>query len=187
MNTLQNISALTHRSMLSYNKQHDSRLEAIIDDLTPCLKHRESGRIYDTEVRLFTNADLLQTHGWSFNWSQYFKLQGFEVYKLLIRGQDRIEGLVCLEPQENFIFVHLVESAPWNVGSSEKEFIGVGAHLFSIACKRSFELGFEGYICFEPKTKLFVHYERELKAVSIGRGRMALATQAARELVDIYF
>lgn len=39
--------------------------------------------------------------------------------------------------------VYLVENAPWNIGSERQEFIGVGAHLFAIACKRSFEAGCE--------------------------------------------
>lgn len=151
------------------------------------MSQTSSGETYDTEVSIFTNADVPQTHQWNFDWGEYSQTDGYEVYKLLIRGQDRIQGLVCLEPQENFVFVHLVESAPWNIGTATKEFIGVGAHLFAIACKRSFELGSEGYICFEPKTRLFSHYENELLAFKIGRSRMALDTRAAQRLVDIYF
>ncbi len=43
----------------------------------------------------------------------------------------RIEGLICLEPRSGFVFVHLVENAPWTIGDRTQEFIGVGRHLFA--------------------------------------------------------
>ena len=177
----------TLQSMLQYNKESHGDLDTWIDELTPCLKHRLSGEIYETDVQSFTLEDLTQTQKWNFKWRQYFTYPNYELYKLVIRGQNRIEGLICLEPDENFLFVHLVESAPWNIGSKEQEFIGVGAHLFAVACRRSFELGFDGFICFVPKTGLIQHYQQELHAILIGNGRMALGTEQAQRLIDIYF
>lgn len=179
------------QSMLSYKKKGNGLLvDMIIDKLTPCLTHRVSQEHYDTSVKLFTQSDFSQVHEWQFRWNEIFsnlEFQNAEAYKLFIKGQNRIEGLICLEPDENFIFVHLVESAPWNIGSTTKEFIGVGAHLFAVACKKSFELGFDGYVCFEAKTKLMNHDQDSLGAYRISSTRMAIDTESARVLVATYF
>lgn len=177
----------TLQSMLSYSKELNGDLETWIDELTLCLKHRLSGEIYETDAESFTHVDLQQTRKWNFKWRQYFSYPDYELYKLVIRGQNRIEGLICLEPDEGFVFVHLVESAPWNIGSENQEFVGVGAHLFAVACRRSFELGYEDFICFVPKTGLITHYQQELDAILIGNGRMALGTEQAKRLINIYF
>lgn len=182
------VQTKTLQDMLSYNKQHAYFVDVRIDDLTTCLKHRLSGEIYDTEFQRLADKDLEQVNGWNFNWADCLHKPEYEVYKLTVYGHDIIQGLISLEPQSNFVFAHLVESAPHNVGRQTQEFIGVGAHLFAIACKRSFELGCEGYVCFEPKTKLAGHYRNTLKAEPIGRSsRMAIGTSAACELVEIYF
>ena len=127
-------------SMLSYKRKVNlPPINVVVDELTPCLTHRLSLENYDTHVDLFNESDLQQVCDWQFQWDMFFRnveFQNAEVFKLLIKGQHRIEGLISLEPDDNFIFVHLVESAPWNVGSDMQEFIGVGAHLFAFACKK---------------------------------------------------
>ncbi|MCG5252374.1 hypothetical protein MCW62_13745, partial [Brevibacillus agri] len=67
-------------------------------------------------------------------------------------------------PNELWVDVYVAESALWNIGSAKKEFVGVGPHLFAIACKKSFDLGFGGWVAFFAKTNLIEHYrfsERE--------------------------
>jgi hypothetical protein len=48
-----------------------------------------------------------------------------------------------------------VEAAPHNVGKMGK-YKGVGAHLFAIACKLSWDAGNEGYVQFTAKTDMIV-------------------------------
>lgn len=90
-------------------------------------------------MKLRLNSDLpsrSEEAGWiGFQWSTYMSSTSFEVYKLRVQ-------------------VHLVENAPWNIGQSSQDFRGVGAHLFAIACKRSFECGAEGSVAFQAKTNL---------------------------------
>ena len=56
-----------------------------------------------------------------------------------------------------------------------------------MACKRSFELGFEGYVSFIAKTVLMDHYSKTLGAIPIGRQRMAIEKRQALKLIKRYF
>ena len=64
---------------------------------------------------------------------------------------------------------------------------GVAGNLVALACKRSFELGFLGFVAFTAKTVLIEHYSKTLGAVSIGGQRMAIEEKQASELVKRYF
>ncbi|PLR80642.1 hypothetical protein CVD25_19005 [Bacillus canaveralius] len=105
----------------------------------------------------------------------------------MIQGDEQIQGLVAYERKEGWIHIHLVESAPWNIKG--KVFLGVGPHLFAIACQKSFELGFEGYVTFIAKTKLLEHYQRTMNAGLLNprTRQMILDTEAAEKLVATYF
>lgn len=59
--------------------------------------------------------------------------------------------------------------------------------MFAIACKHSFEAGNDGYVQFEPKTKLIKYYQEKLGVKVISGSSMYLDTEAARILVDKYF
>jgi len=87
---------------------------------------------------------------------------------------------------DRHIEMHLIESAPHNLGKSKK-YAGVAANLVAYACKLSFESGFEGFVSFKPKTRLFEHYKRTLGAEPIFRNRMQIATDSAKNLVNSYF
>ncbi|KJD44008.1 hypothetical protein QD47_19560 [Paenibacillus terrae] len=172
-------------------KDVSQSVDVIIDELTPCLIHRESGEEYKTTFEPLLKSDLkmlTKKMGWvNFDWKQEFSVSDRQVYKLLIKGSTDIQGLISFQIAEGYIDVFLVESAPWNVGSSDKVFIGVGAHLFAIACKFSFDYGFDGVVSFTSKTKLIEHYQDKLGAIIIGGHLMAIETPKAKELVDIYF
>lgn len=117
-------------------------------------------------------------------------MKGEEVFGLYIEGDNVLQGLIALkhERQNYFTFVDIVESAPQNRGKNKK-FSGVGAHLFAIACKLSFEVGNDGYVSFLAKTDLVEHYAKTLGAISIsGDGRkMVITTEPAIKLVKKYF
>ncbi|WP_145950112.1 hypothetical protein [Paenibacillus sp. Y412MC10] len=163
-----------------------------IDGITPCLTHRLSGENYKTTYQALTPHDIqtqiIRAAGWvNFDWSKELSRPERLVFKLQVVGSPEIQGLISLRLADDFVFVHLVENAPWNVGSASKQFIGVGAHLFAIACKISFDHGFEGYVSFEPKTVLFDHYIRELGAQHAAGRYLVINTAAANRLVTTYF
>ncbi|MEF2246449.1 hypothetical protein [Paenibacillus sp. IITD108] len=168
-----------------------NEIEVFIDELTPCLIHRESGEEYKTIIEPVVTSDLKQLtkkQGWSnFDWKKEHLTPNRLVYKLMVVGSNDIQGLISFEVAQGYIDVILVESAHWNIGSSSQLFSGVGAHLFAYACKVSFELGFEGVIAFTSKTKLVEHYQEKLGAISIGGHLMTIETNAAKYLVDRYF
>ena len=82
--------------------------------------------------------------------------------------------------------MHLLESAPFNVGKN-KVYNGVPGNLVAYACKISFQNGLEGYVGFTSKTKLITHYENTLHAVHVGGQRMIIFPQSAQFLINKYF
>lgn len=59
---------------------------------------------------------------------------------------------IQIDPKNESVFVGLVESAPHNIRNN-KQYTGVGAHLFPIACKISKEQNYDA-VFFETKTGL---------------------------------
>jgi hypothetical protein len=82
--------------------------------------------------------------------------------------------------------MYLIESAPFNYGKN-KMYYGVAGNLVAFACKRSFELGFDGYVLFTAKTVLIDHYTKALGAVPIGGQRLIIEEKQALELINRYF
>ena len=69
----------------------------------------------------------------------------------------------------------------------EKKYLGVAGNLVAFVCKVSFDLGFKGFVAFTAKTKLITHYQESLGAEVLFKNRMAVATLAARKLVNSYY
>ena len=165
------------------------RVDIEIDEITSCLRERATGRDIETEFSQASAADVahLRKDGWKFDWRRELA-SGRYVFKLILENDTAIQGLVSMERDcENlFVFVHLAESAPDNVGD-EGKMKGVGAHLFAIAAQLSMESGFDGFVSFESKTALIEHYREALGAVRIGSSaRMYLNTESAERLIEKY-
>lgn len=110
-----------------------------------------------------------------------------EVYKLTISNNPTIiQGLISLEVKEEHVYIHLIESAPFNIGSN-KVYLGVPGNLIAFACKLSFQRCGEGYVAFLSKTKLIEHYEKSLGAIHIGGRNMVITTSSALILTNKYF
>jgi hypothetical protein len=110
-----------------------------------------------------------------------------ELYKLTIyNNPDIIQGIVSLKTEDDHIYMHLIESAPFNRGKN-KIYLGVPGNLVAFACKLSFQKGFDGFVSFHSKTKLIDHYEKTLGAYHFGGHLMVLESNAAEALVDKYF
>lgn len=161
-----------------------------IDKLTNSIENVISGDSFKTEVLPITSKDLksiTKTNGWKFNWSDEFKSQDRTVYKLVIRDNENIvQGLISLTPTEDNVFMHLIESAPFNFGKN-KLYNGVPGNLVAFACRQSFSRGTDGYVSFRAKTKLIKHYEETLNAVHYGGHLLIINTQAALILIEKYY
>ncbi|MEI6753633.1 MAG: hypothetical protein WCK78_10740 [Paludibacter sp.] len=110
-----------------------------------------------------------------------------DVYKLtIVNNPHIIQGLISLEVKFDHVFIHLVESAPFNKGKS-KVYSGVPGNLVAFACKLSFQRGHEGNVSFISKTQLVEHYEKTLGAFHFGGRVMIIETNAALKLINKYF
>jgi len=165
-------------------------LDFEIDKLTNSIENIHSGDSFPTEVSLLTPYDIRKinkTNGWQFDWSKERKYPTREVYKLTISNNPNIvQGLVSLEVKQDHVFMHLIESAPFNIGKN-KIYLGVSGNLLAFACKLSFQRGGEGYVSFIAKTRLIEHYKNALGAIHVGGHLMAITTEQALRLTDKYF
>jgi len=171
-------------------KHNSIHIDIEIDKLTNSIENVITGDSFSTDVSLIENIDLkdiTKKNGWLFNWKAEFKLPDRDVYKLTISGNTKvIQGLVSITEREDHVYMHLIESAPFNLGRN-KVYIGVPGNLVAFACKISFHRGFEGYVSFTAKTRLIGHYEKTLGAINVSGHLMVINTEAALKLIDKYF
>lgn len=165
-------------------------LDIEIDKLTSSIEDATTGEVLQTAVLSATAADLKTTtkkNGWRFDWRLEARQPRRTVYKLVaVTNPTVIQGLVSLENEVDHVYLHLVESVPFNQGKA-KIYVGVPGNLFAYACKLAFEQGHEGNVAFTAKTQLLAHYTETLGAWHIGGHRMLLDTAAARYLITRYF
>ena len=165
-------------------------LNFIVDKLTNSIENVITGDSFATEISILSGNDLKsvsKTNGWLFNWKEEFKEPAREVYKLtIVNNPGIIQGLISLEVKEDHVYMHLVESAPFNKGKT-KVYIGIPGNLVAFACKLSFQRGHEGNVSFLSKTQLVDHYINTLGAIHLGGRVMIIETQAALKLINKYF
>lgn len=161
----------------------------MIDKLTKSIEDAISGNSFETNVIAVSAKDLkrvLKKYGWRFNWKMESKYLDRMLYKLVIKDDEIIQGLLSLQIIENYIEMHLIEAAPHNYGRTKK-YLGVAGNLVAFACKISFDLGFDGFVAFTAKTQLIQHYMDSLGATLIFRNRMSISGDAAKKLVNSYY
>ena len=165
-------------------------LDFIIDKLTNSIENIQTGDSFPTEVSLLNVSEIQsinKKNGWKFNWENEFKQPEKDVYKLNIVGNPKIiQGLISLEVKKDHVHMHLLESAPFNIGKS-KVYLGIPGNLVAFACKLSFQRGGKGYISFIAKTKLIDHYIDTLGAINFRGHLMVITTESALKLIGKYF
>ena len=167
-----------------------SEIDEPIDGLASSIVHQSSGHVFATTIATYGDLTTKQRANlvhWRFDWSAEAARSSRSVVALSAAGSNTVQGLMSLESAEDFVLVHLLESAPRNVGQN-KLYRGIPGNLFAYACARSFLLGFDGYVAFEAKSELIEHYKLTLGAEQVGSSsRMIIATPSALELVKQYF
>jgi len=165
-------------------------LDFVIDKLTNSIENTFTGDRFQTEVIVVSSDEIKKVTkkiGWLFNWKIEMKCPERDVYKLtIVNNQDIIQGLISLEVKTDHVFLHLIESAPFNRGKT-KVYAGVPGNLVAFACKLSFQRGCDGYVSFISKTQLVSHYQETLGAIHFGGRLMIIETPAALRLIDRYF
>lgn len=162
----------------------------MIDKLTNSIENVVTGDSFATEISVLTKNDIkliTKTNGQVFNWKDELKVPSRDVFKLtIVNNSSIIQGLICLEVKPDLVYLHLIESAPFNRGK-KKMSIGVCGNLVAFACKFSFQRGHEGNVSFLSKTVLIDHYEKTLGAFHFGGRVMVIETQTALNLINKYF
>ena len=116
-----------------------------------------------------------------------YKLADRNVYKLTIRDNPSIiQGLVSISENYSYYYLHLIESAPFNLGK-HKLYKGVPGNLFAFKCKLSWDKGYEGFVSFTSKTELIDHYENTLGAIHVGGHKMIIFPDSAFKLIRKYY
>ena len=171
-------------------KNKDIGLDFVIDQLTNSIINVITGDSFPTEISIISKKDLktiTKKNNWMFNWNDEHKHPERDIYKLtIVNNLNIIHGLISLEIKIDHVYMHLVESAPFNKGKS-KVYTGVPGNLVAFACKLSFQRGLEGDVAFISKTKLIEHYVNSLGAVHVGGRIMIIDTKAALKLINKYF
>ncbi|MFZ1528900.1 MAG: hypothetical protein WAT19_09120 [Ferruginibacter sp.] len=171
-------------------KQKNTGLDFIIDELTNSIQNVVTGDSFATDISLVNTSDLksvLKKNNWQFDWKLEFKQPERDVYKLtIVNNQSVIQGFISLEIKSDHVYMHLVESAPFNKGKT-KVYAGVPGNLVAFACKLAFQRGHEGNVSFFSKTQLVQHYIDTLGAIHVGGRIMIIDTIAALKLINKYF
>ena len=171
-------------------KHKEQGLDFVIDKLTNSIENVISGDSFQTDITRLTHADLKSVtkgKGWSFDWRYELNQNDRDIYKLTIPNNPTIiQGLLSFTIKSDHVYMHLLESAPFNIGKN-KIYRGVPGNLVAFACKVSFQHGNEGFVSFQSKTKLIEHYEKTLGAYCFGGQNMVIPTASAQILIDKYF
>ncbi|NTS39844.1 hypothetical protein HRG84_02920 [Flavisolibacter sp. BT320] len=171
-------------------KRRPIPLDFLVDKLTNSIENVQTGDVFPTNIVLLSASDLktvTKKNAWQFDWKYELNQPGREVYKLTTPNNlSVIQGLISLEMKTDHVYMHLVESAPFNKGKL-KVYAGVPGNLVAFACRLSFQRGFEGNVSFISKTQLVDHYTKTLGAVHVGGRIMVIETGAALRLIDKYF
>jgi hypothetical protein len=165
-------------------------LDFEIDKLTNSIENVVTGDSFPTDITLISLADLksvTKKNGWQFDWKLELKQPEKDVFKLtIVNNQSVIQGLISLEVKSDHVYMHLVESAPFNKGKT-KIYAGVPGNLVAFACKLAFQRGHEGNVSFFSKTQLVQHYIDTLGAIHFGGRVMIIDTNTALKLINKYF
>jgi hypothetical protein len=157
-----------------------------IDKLTNSIENVITGEVFETEFSRVTGKEIKKKE-WLFDWHKELKDKHNQVYKMTtVENKHIIQGLVSLQSDDKFVSIGIVENAKFNRGK-HKIYMGVGGNLFAFACKKSKELGFNGYVGFTAKTSLIDYYGKTLGAeIALGQ-RMYIGEEAAEKLIHQYF
>jgi len=171
-------------------KKQNIGLDFIVDKLTNSIQNVVSGDSFATDITLISSTDLkniIKKNNWQFDWKFEYKQPQRDVYKLtIVNNQTVIQGLISLEIKSDHVYMHLIESAPFNKGKS-KIYEGVPGNLVAFACKLSFQRGHQGNVSFFSKTQLVQHYIDSLGAMHVGGRIMIIDTKASLKLINKYF
>ena len=89
-----------------------------IDYLTNSIQDRETGEIFETIVSELSLDELKTLENWQFNWLKESRY--FPIFKLTTVVEPTVlQGLMSIEERQGFIYMSLLENAPFNIGKNK--------------------------------------------------------------------
>ncbi|MDC3418750.1 hypothetical protein [Aquibacillus salsiterrae] len=152
--------------------------------------NKQNNEVYPGAVQRLFLRDLayINPKRWTFDWKEEISYPEHHVYKLIISGDNDIQGLISfteVDDGEGYILVRYIESAPHNRGHNGE--FRVAPVLLTYTCSKSFEKGYGGFVCIHIKLdETLIKYYESLGAVFIGNQRMILDTVASQRLIQLY-
>lgn len=167
----------------------DGNIDIEIDGFAPCLIECKTGRVVNTTVKEMKRSELKgynKSNGWYIDWSKVPHNQTIKA--IFAEGNEEIQGLIAYRPvSESFaVKIHWIVANPKSNSNltKDKEYKGIGAHLFAIAAKISFDEGYDGYVQAQAANrKLLEYYICKLGAKFISGYNFYLDTAVAKELL----
>ena len=167
----------------------DGNISIEIDGFAPCLIECKTGRVVNTTVKEMKRSELKgynKSNGWYIDWSKVPHNQTIKA--IFAEGNEEIQGLIAYRPvSESFaVKIHWIVANPKSNGNltKDKEYKGIGAHLFAIAAKISFDEGYDGCVQAQAANrKLLEYYICKLGAKFISGYNFYLDTAVAKELL----
>lgn len=103
-------------------KRQHIGLDFEVDKRTNSIENVVTGDSFQTDISFVSNNEikkLTKKEGWQFNWKLELKEPASDVYKLtIVNNQHVIQGQISLEVKSEHVYLHLVESAPFNKGKA---------------------------------------------------------------------
>lgn len=162
-----------------------------INGLSECVDMSSGKRITTEGIAASQEVvrSVFKKDGWLFNWKMEYEKTDRKLFYLRTCTEDpRAQGFISATPMftEKYIFLHLIEKAPHNMGR-ERKYDLVSDCLIAYMCKTSYELGFDGFVAFVAKTKLIDHYTQKFGAEMINprQNRMCINSLNALKLVNL--
>lgn len=162
------------------------------------LKYLVTGEVSEAVIEPVNDKDftIIKKSKKSFNKFDWNKHQKQEVFKIRLKSDETILGLICLidhtDKATNAIEIDLLELSSENVGL-KKKFDNIAGCLIAFACTESFKRGHDGFVFLKPKTNLRKHYNskygfQHIPVISEERpeGLMILDESASRRLIQKY-
>lgn len=152
--------------------------------------NKRNNEVYPGILQRLILSDLafINPKHWTFDWKKEISNSEHHTYKLLISGDNYIQGLISfkeVDEGEGYILVRYIESAPHNRGRNGE--FRIAPVLLAYTCMKSFEKGYEGFVCIHIKIDdTLIRYYKSLGAVFLGNQRMILDTVASRRLIQLY-
>lgn len=146
--------------------------------------NERSNEKFSVEIISISSLDFQSIKkNFKFNWKQQFQL--YKVYKLCTdQNPFIIQGLIALEEREGYLFLPLIELAPFNIGKN-KLYSRIADLLVAFAIEQSFDKGFDGAVSFIAKSSLVNHYKRRFNAKLITKNYMVIEGNSSRKMLTL--